>query len=140
MGEANPYGGDPSYALWPYPERASGGRLAEILGMTASEYLGAFHRVNLCRVSWRVAEAREAARAMLEASGGRDLVLLGTKVSRAFGFRSFSPFSTTTISRDGGAPVQLVVLPHPSGLNRMWNDPGARDRARAMVEALLASA
>jgi hypothetical protein len=48
VGESNPYGADPRYALYPLPPQASGGRLARILGLSARQYLRAFpHRVNL---------------------------------------------------------------------------------------------
>ena len=33
VGMNNPYGADPAMALYPLPERASGGRLARILGL-----------------------------------------------------------------------------------------------------------
>lgn len=54
------------------------------------------------------------------------LVLLGAKVARAFEFNPFEPFTVA----DGG---KTLVLPHPSGLCRMWNEAGTVERARALV-------
>ena len=31
VGEANPYGGDPAYALYPIPENSAGGRLCRLI-------------------------------------------------------------------------------------------------------------
>jgi len=51
VGEANPWGSDPFYALYPYPERYAGWRLCHlILGLYRRTYLGYFDRVNLCAV------------------------------------------------------------------------------------------
>jgi hypothetical protein len=55
------------------------------------------------------------------------IVLLGRKVSASFEL-AFEPFALRG---------RLLVLPHPSGLNRMWDAPGVRTRARTVVRALL---
>lgn len=41
------------------------------------------------------------------------------------------PFCT---SRDEDSPTTFVLLPHPSGLCREWNDPSAVTRARRVLE------
>lgn len=128
VGEANPYGGDPDMALYPLPEHASGGRLARILGLSRGEYLRTFDRCNLCAVEWRLPEARERARQLV--AENRVMVLLGAKVARAFG-GEYEPFTRS------GVGSAVYVLPHPSGLNRAWNEPGAVERARALVAEAL---
>jgi hypothetical protein len=123
VGELNPYGLDPRYALFPKPERSAGGRLCyKILGYRfAAEYLKDFDRVNLCTGKWTVAAARERATELKCAP--RPTILLGVKACNAFGV-AFHPFRVTN---------NYLVLPHPSGLNRLWNEPGAFERARQAI-------
>lgn len=128
VGEANPYGGDPYYALYPYPRGCAGHRLCEkVMGLTDREYLERFDRVNLCPTRWRAKEARDnAVQLAIERMGGV-VVLLGAKVTRAFGF-PFAPFSPPFTDL-----MTVVILPHPSGLSRAWNAPGSYERARAVL-------
>lgn len=128
VGETNPYGGDDCYALYPSPEGCSGHRLCcLILGMTQDEYLSAFERTNLVKGKWSLKDARVNARMLCEG----DLVLLGSKVCSAFEVE-FRPFSIV-VHEDRN----LCILPHPSGLCRMWNEPGAVIKARDAVGRLL---
>ena len=91
VGESNPYGGDPYYALYPAPDGCSGHRLCcLILGMSRSAYLALFDRVNLCEGKWTIRKARAAADD-LTATPNRRIVLCGSKVTSAFGF-GFFPF------------------------------------------------
>ena len=127
VGEQNPYGGDSYYALYPSPEGCSGDRLCRlVLGMHRSVYLEVFDRTNLCDGPWVASDARRRAVEIVSESRSK-IVLLGSKVCRAFGvvYHPFERFS------------RYLVLPHPSGLCRLWNEPGAFQRARDCV-ALLA--
>lgn len=134
VGEHNPYGSHPEFALYPEPERSAGGRLCRlVLALDPDEYLERFDRANLCTGSWNLrAAADEAARLRLEAAntGRRTIVLLGAKVCTAFGV-AFDPF--TVVPGAGHPDPWLVRLPHPSGLSRGWNEPGAFERARATL-------
>lgn len=133
VGELNPYGGDPSVALYPLPPHASGGRLQRILGLSTTQYLRLFDRANLCVGAWDLAEARASAGQILADPTRTHLVLLGAKVSRVF-CGVFEPF---TLRATPGRPGQLVAtLPHPSGLSRAWNEPGAELRARELLARL----
>ena len=135
VGEANPYGGDPDYALFPFPENSAGGRLChKVLDLSRREYLELFDRVNLCPTKWRVREARSRAVEILEADRGapRAYVLLGRKVQEAFGV-GHDPFSHFRSLRVLPGPQVFVVLPHPSGRCRAWNAPGSFERARAVL-------
>jgi len=137
VGEANPYGGDPRFALYPEPEHSAGGRLCRlILGLEVRDYLRRYDRRNLCSTAWRIAEAREAAAAIgrevdeaYRAGTVRTVVLFGSKVCSAFGVR-FEPFT-----RRAQGDCGLVILPHPSGLSRGWNAPGSFERAREVLRA-----
>lgn len=140
VGELNPYGGDPAMALYPLPAHASGGRLQKLLGLSVHRYLDVFDRTNLCTRAWDLTTARAKAFVLEVApKTDRTFVLLGSKVATAFKV-AFTPF--TASERVRGDPdagtwlVRFVVLPHPSGRCRLWNEPGARDKARAaLVEA-----
>lgn len=130
VGEANPFGNGPEFDLWPDPPNCSGGRLQKILGLSRTEYLRSFDRLNLCRGKWRIRDARtEVSRILFAAvdGGGRDIILLGSKVCLAFD-EEFKPFNVREIHAG-----RLIVLPHPSGRNRIWQKPGTKEQARALV-------
>jgi hypothetical protein len=99
------------------------------MGLSVKDYIRGFERANLCAGEWSMREAREAAReigsrAMTEQSG-RTWILLGSKVCAAFGV-DYLPFTWLSTAK-------TVVLPHPSGRARAWNEPGAFDRAREVL-------
>jgi hypothetical protein len=127
IGEANPYGTAPEYALWPEPRRASGGRLMRLLDMSRAQYMIAFDRVDLCDQIWRGGYARDMAQAILATRAG-PLVLLGARVAGAFGL-VYEPF---TVVRG-----KCYLVPHPSGRNRAWQEPGAAARLRLFLAPLL---
>ena len=66
----------------------------------------------------------------------RRRILLGKRVADAHHV-PFVPFKTFTpyeINTDGMPKVLIVlVLPHPSGRNLIWNDPRMKTRARQAV-------
>jgi hypothetical protein len=127
VGESNPYGSDPKFALYPAPDGCSGHRLATlILGMSRKDYLDSFERVNLCEGKWSIRAAREK---VCELRRGESLrfVLCGRKVSDAFGV-PFIPYTALWQSGD-----HFAVIPHPSGLCRLWNEPRAFEKARSAV-------
>lgn len=135
VGELNPYGADPEFALYPLPVHASGARLQEILGLSNRDYLHGHDRVNLCTGSWSAKKGREQARELLEArEPGTGVVLLGSKVAHA-----------AELPYPGGVlhvtarQLHVLVLPHPSGLNRVWNNPDAARDARERYDALRAA-
>jgi hypothetical protein len=143
VGESNPYGSDPHYALYPLPERASGGRLCAVLGLTPRKYLRRFRRVNLLDgPRWSAPKARARAWAVASACPpGGALVLCGARVAAAFGHdfaRSLlQPKATLYVGEEERA-VRSLVVPHPSGLSRLWCEAGMAERVRAAIEALCA--
>lgn len=138
VGEANPYGPDPYYALFPEPEGSAGDRLCRmVMGLSRSEYLTRFDRINLCARRWTLGEARGAvARIKRLRPHGQVTVLLGAKVCAAFdvGFRPFTALGDWSVGQGTRAPV-YVVLPHPSGRSRGWSVSGSYDRARKLLRA-----
>ena len=131
VGEANPYGGDPEFALYPSPARCAGHRLCHlVMQLDPDDYLERFDRANLCPSRWSMRAARAGAASLRaeRAAAGAVVVLLGARVCSAFGVE-FRPFSLCFV-----APT-LVVLPHPSGLSRLWNEPYSYERARDVLRA-----
>lgn len=131
IGENNPYGPDPRYALYCEPPESAGGRLCyRILGMTERDYLRSFERRNLlAQDRWSIPAARTAAAELALALQPSDrVVLLGRKVFDAWRPRSLKPWAPFEIRDD-----YFLLLPHPSGLSRAWNDPSAIGRARDAV-------
>lgn len=123
VGELNPFDGDPRYALFPYALSSSGSRLCAILGLCERDHLRRFDRANLCTGTWDAEPARAMARRILR-QRRRVLILLGEKVATAF-FGEFEAFSVGHL-----LGTSIVMLPHPSGLNRMWNAVNAASKAR----------
>lgn len=115
------------------PHTTSGRRLAEIL---PGEYEADYLRRNLLEYrvrpgKWAVWHRRRAA-----ASAGRMLyewnappiaILLGRQVAEAFGL-DYVPLKATWLGF-----LRVLIIPHPSGLNRWWNDQGNARRARRFL-------
>lgn len=139
VGESNPYGADPYYALYPSPDGCTGERLCRlILRLAADEYLDRFDRDNLCDGPWSMKAARVKGEKLWNESVEMKrpaIILLGRKVADAFfkGIREVpGPFSVTTNCTD----TDIVCLPHPSGLCRAWQIPGAFDKAHDLIAGL----
>ena len=131
VGETTPYSQNPFYALYNRPSNSAGGRLQRlVLGLPPWNYLE-IKRRNLCTGRWGMARARNAAATLqqLFPFPGHKLVLLGANVCAAFNL-VFTPFSTA--EREDWE--YYVILPHPSGLNRLWNEPGAFTRAQIFMK------
>lgn len=125
VGETNPVHPDPCFALYPEPKGCSGYRLCHlVLQLQPAVYLRDFERRDLLVGKWSLPRAREAAFKLAEEIGDAKVVLLGAKVCAAFRL-DFEPF---TIVRG-----KAVILPHPSGLCRIWHQPGSFERAREVL-------
>lgn len=141
IGENNPYGDDPRYAMYPEPERSAGGRMCRlVLGLSPSKYLLLFERRNLLQApKWSAPAAKAAANAMRAENAGNcdTFILLGKLVTRAFFSEKtdvLEPFKSIIYSsRIGERARTYLSLPHPSGLSRVWNEPGSFLIARAAV-------
>lgn len=133
VGELNPYGANPHTALYHLPRNASGNRLRQHLGLKDATYAG-LQKQNLCDLRWSAPAAQGRATLLLKMRFDV-VVCLGAKVSRAMtDALDWWPLDFFKAARDGEkGDVTLVCLPHPSGLNRLWNEPGARDKARELL-------
>ena len=136
VGENNPYGPDEEFALWPAPVGCAGWRLChEIFGMDADAYCETFQRVNLLYAArWSAPAARASAAALRERFPANNLVLLGARVQAAFGYPGREPFS---LEVEGRGARRVFFVPHPSGRNRIWDDPASIQKARALLPAIL---
>lgn len=121
----------PSLPLFPWPTTSSAGRLVSMAEVTPGEYLSGLYRRNLCdtRGEFDLDDARERAREILTAlfdlPKAFRVVLCGSKVARAFDVDRPFWVSGRLESRQ-----RFVVIPHPSGLNRVYNDRSARRNTR----------
>lgn len=129
VGENNPLSRDPRYALYDEPQGCSGHRLRTmILGLSRRTYFSdAITRMNLVVGQWSLAAARMVAEELRWRPTHDVVVMLGRRVIEAFKF-DIDAFTST-----GETPV-YVALPHPSGLNRIWNDPRAFLAAREVLK------
>jgi hypothetical protein len=137
LGESNPYGPEPEFALYCHPPGCSGDRLRRILGLPQPQYL-ALHRKNLCDGYWSKEKAQKSALALLDPTAPwRVIVLLGRKVTETFEKAALDDVPLVTFATRGCCPgMTLVALPHPSGRNAgLWN-PKACDRARQLLREL----
>ena len=104
-------------------------RLRVMLGMSVDEFVATFRRVNvLASGPWDPTRARRAARRLRPAIDLPALVL-GRDAWRALGLPGDAGFFEM---RDG-----FVLLPHPSGRNRMFNDPERSGVLLHVVNAVL---
>lgn len=124
VGELNPYGSEPRYALHDLPVNAAGHRLRDkVLGLGRLSYFR-IPRFNLCTGKWAARDAAAEATRLQALHPEAMFLLLGRKVATAFGLKDAELFSTVG---------RFVVIPHPSGRCREWNDPTAFQRARGLV-------
>lgn len=136
VGEINPYGAEPEFALYCAPESSAGGRLQRlVLDLPRADYLAVW-RGNLCVGGWDKTDANARAAALLAGHHPWAVVVaLGAKVSTAFWAVSGSSESRWRLWEVHRAHDRTVIcLPHPSGRNAdVWGRGGAFERARGFV-------
>lgn len=128
---------------WPRPlEGRVGQRLARFAGISFEEYLERFDRVNLLDVRQdtkekgfefdRYTATINANNIMASLSNERVVVLLGKRVADAVG--AVGPYFWLHRLERG---ITLYVVPHPSGVNRLFNDPVVCQRMEYFMRSLL---
>ena len=138
VGEDPGASGKTGMPLDPMRVGATGHRLAALLGLTPDDFLERTCRINLFSeymgATWYAKKA--AANALqLVASGllrGRRVVLLGQKVWAAFDYPDALPF--TCVGRES---TMFFYLPHPSGLNRWYNDHANVEATEEFLRSLI---
>lgn len=127
IGEHNPHSANPRHALYDLPVHAAGHRLRTLVfGVERTTY-SRFHRANLLGVE--AATPREAQALVAWVPTGH-FVLLGRTAHEAFGLGGGDPFR---LAEAYGRPA--LLLPHPSGRNRLWAEKGAFTRAAELLRA-----
>lgn len=145
IGMNNPLSSRPDLALWPAPERCTGWRVWRMLTnhseahgygpILRRQYTQAFDRVNLVvGEDWSIRRAREGwTRLRMERSdlsAYAAVLLLGAEVQRVVLDRIEYP-----ILGQASNP-KFWCIPHPSGLNRLYNDPEVRETAAEILHRL----
>ncbi len=121
----------------------SGLTLATLAGLTLDEFLDAFDRVNLLK-RWPgrsggakghlfPMKAATAAARRLDVEG-RHVVLAGRRVASAFGLRRFDFLESVALDK---GEASCVVVPHPSGIVRLYNEPAFRLRVGRLLRKVL---
>lgn len=132
VGQAPSASSDPSRPL-----ARSTTRLAGFAGIDESLILDATERVNLIDAypgpsnggdAFPIKLARERAAALLPRLVGRRVILCGRAVAKAFEVDHADAFEWVS-----GPGFECAVIPHPSGVNRWWNDVANVERARAFL-------
>jgi uracil-DNA glycosylase len=122
-----------------YPD-SSGSRLAKWMNVTAEEFADRFVRVNLNPHSddeFSPAHWKASARNMAGLLEHRRVVLLGRAVAEAFDLNPRQYDYFRWFDHPSGYETSLfVVIPHPSGRNRLYNDQQNVNRAMDLLAGL----
>lgn len=87
---------------------------------------------------WPRKEARARVLARADLYEGRPVVVaLGKRVAGSLGVVKPANLTTRIVSLGNDDGVRVFTLPHPSGVNRFWNDPTDAKRAALMLRAIL---
>lgn len=111
-------------------------------GFTRGQYLRSFDRINLLNEfpgsdptgrgdRFPPLRARRAADRLRFQLVGRRVVLVGRRVSEAFGYAEMPFFEWFA---DG---FECVVIPHTSGVSRSYNDPEAQESLKRVMQRAL---
>lgn len=130
-----------------------GKRLASLCGLTLEEFLQHFDRVNLLHVrqdtkekgfEFDVKAARiEAGRIMSTLVRDQVVLLLGRRVANAFGFQKHAYFEQlffigrSNMCINPGMGPDVRVMPHPSGVNRWYNEPANWKQAEEFMRRIV---
>jgi uracil-DNA glycosylase len=117
-----------------------GARLAALAGVSLDEFLRRTDRLNLFDIFtgkngrgdvFCIHDARPIADQLCAGLTGRTVVMLGNGVSAAFGLKA----PAFSFAEHRG--MMAAWAPHPSGINRWWNDPQNVERAQSFWRPLL---
>lgn len=141
--------------LWLVPDDSgiahTANRLRDLAGWTTRDFLRVFsRRDNVSRVpveTWtrnvKIACGDRAYNAIHAAAqhGIRTAVCVGRHATEAAlahsqPTRVLAPFEWADVGPISGGPFSVAYLPHTSGRNRFWNQPGAEEAGRAFLLAV----
>lgn len=140
VGEAPNRTGDPSRPLM----GRIGKRIADLCNLGIKDYSRAFELRNLLArwpgrsgkgSEFPFAQAKAAAATLRLGKRKAKFVLLGSRLAKAAGMDSIPKFDPARIGKS-----IVIVVPHPSGINRWWNDRRNVWQARKFFAALASEA
>ena len=126
------------------PRTSAGARLKDLMGLTSSQYIRTFDRINLVADfpgktsrgdKFPLPQARATARAMQPLLAGRTVFLVGSGPRDAFGFTDLDWHTWTTCPEWG--LTRYAAVPHPSGRNHWYNKPLHRQQAEEFWSTFL---
>lgn len=142
LGMNNPHSERSEHALFPHPSGVAGHRLwmmaHDVCGMSRAEYLRVFDRRNLLNATkWDPIEARRVAEeiGLWKSLEGCSVVVLGQATHSVLWLEAAPPL-LWRLHRG----VRWCFAPHPSGLNRWYNDPLNRLAVGYRLEELASEA
>lgn len=112
LGLDNPHSKDPRDALLHRPRGSTGHRLFELSRMSLEDYYSKFDRANVCDLMTTRDDA---------IIRGRTVLVLGTETWKRLELGT--PPVLFKNKHDFWIDSTFILLPHPSGLNRFYNDP-----------------
>lgn len=139
LGMNNPHSDDPEDALSPTFRGSAGRRLYQMIResdptVSEADYLCCLDRRNLVSEGdWSNAHARVFATDMVTSLQGRWVVMLGSLVPSALGLKHDGKW----YQWHDGKGLTFCVVPHPSGLNRLYNDAGYRRQTGTLLVSLI---
>ena len=136
LGMNNPLSAEARHALFPHPPGVTGHRIWQMLsektGCSRGQYCRAFDRRNvLDSREWDPGAAREQSQGLWESLVGREVAVLGQSTRAVLWLPAADPL--LWMETHG---VRWFLLPHPSGLNRWYNDELNREMAALRLEEM----
>ena len=137
VGESPGPASDPFEPLDPRRSQGAAGRLARLLGQTPEEFERAYDRINVFQTREEF-EARNPIPSYLlrPLSLYPVVIALGRTAAKAIGLPPGYEWCVWYPSGDGFGGKRGAI-PHPSGLNRWYNDEEAAERVREFVLGVL---
>lgn len=123
---------DPSVALYPHTSTGAAARLARLLNLNTAEYLANTSRLNAVddKSSTASTEARLRVEEFLQRAGSEPFIVLGKSALRAM------PTKYRKM-QFGDISDNVLLLPHTSGVNRVWNDPAFTAKMQRIAEEFI---
>lgn len=127
-------------------EGASARLLAGLVGIEVDQLLEQTERMNLLNYwpgsdgkggsAFPIAAGRAGFYAMLHRFGGRRVIFMGRAADAAL--PDHQPYFQWELQQHGATKFTAARFPHPSGLNRLWNQREIREKAGAFLRQALA--
>jgi len=143
LGMNNPHSDVPQDVLSPRFPGSAGCRLYQMVRdvdptLSEADYLAYLDRRNLVTDGdWSRGRAAESGAFMVESLVGLNVVMLGTLVPPALKLCYGGAWYEWTTTHTG---MRYCVVPHPSGLNRIYNDVTYRQRTGGLLVDLILDA